>query len=68
MQTSDVHHVPPGTLVQLYDATPNMESPDSAELLGAVKSSLLQQSPTAAGGDRNVANFTKLKEFSLLRS
>lgn len=50
VQTSDVHHVPPGTLVQLYDATPNMQAPDSAELLGAVKSSLLQRSPAAAGG------------------
>ena len=59
VQTSDVHHVPPGTLVQLYDATPNMQAPDSAELLGAVKSSLLQRSPTAAGGHWNVAKFTK---------
>eukprot|EP00435_Cladocopium_sp_Y103_P049615 s3144_g15.t1 len=50
VQSSEVPQVPPGTLVQLYDATPNIQAPQSAETLGAVKSSLLQRSPAAAGG------------------
>lgn len=50
VHSSEVPQVPPGTLVQLYDATPNMQAPQSAETLGAVKSSLLQRSSATAGG------------------
>ena len=41
--------IPLGALVQIYDATPMARAPASAELAGAVKSSLLQKSAVDGG-------------------
>ncbi|CAK9104076.1 unnamed protein product [Durusdinium trenchii] len=43
VQSSD-SDVAPGTLVQMYDATPDAKAPDSAQTSGAVKSSILHKS------------------------
>jgi len=49
VQSSD-SDVAPGTLVQMYDATPDAKAPDSAQTSGAVKSSILHKSSATGGG------------------
>ena len=50
VRSSEGGHVAPGTLVQIYDATPDPEAPESAEMSGAAKSIVLQKSSLATGG------------------
>ncbi|CAJ1411195.1 unnamed protein product [Effrenium voratum] len=48
---SDCDLVVPGTLIQMYDTTPNIQAPDSAEVTGEVKTSVLQSSEEVGDGD-----------------
>ncbi|CAJ1393434.1 unnamed protein product [Effrenium voratum] len=44
---SDCDAVLPGTLVQIYDTTPRVEAPESADVAGGVKTTVLQESESA---------------------
>lgn len=59
VQSSD-SDVAPGTLVQMYDATPDAKAPDSAQTSGAVKSSILHKSSATGGGISDTRSYIAL--------